>query len=164
MEQFGMARKREELAAAIRTGKLADRSPLTPEIRARKEASIATGMQFESEIEKRVRVLPNLVYRDEMTLWSGPRELRLMSVTGDATGSTVLYLPGSRILVTGDVLVSPEDGKGPPPGRQTRIRSLPGSRACAGSKRSTRSRSSRVRAPSCTTKRTCIGRSVSSRR
>ena len=50
-----------------------------------------------------------------MTLWSGRRELRLMSVTGDATASTVLSLPGSRILVTGDVLVSPEDGQGPPP-------------------------------------------------
>src|SRR5262249_38318645 len=37
------------------------------------------------------------------------------SVTGDATASTVLYLPGRRVLVTGDVLVSPEDGKGPPP-------------------------------------------------
>ena len=38
-----------------------------------------------------------------------------MSLTGDATASTVLYLPGRKILVTGDVLVSPEDGKGPPP-------------------------------------------------
>jgi glyoxylase-like metal-dependent hydrolase (beta-lactamase superfamily II) len=38
-----------------------------------------------------------------------------MSVTGDATASTVLYLPGHKILVTGDALVSPEDGKGPPP-------------------------------------------------
>jgi glyoxylase-like metal-dependent hydrolase (beta-lactamase superfamily II) len=38
-----------------------------------------------------------------------------MSVTGDATGSTVLYLPGSKVLATGDVLVSPEDGEGPPP-------------------------------------------------
>jgi cyclase len=73
------------------------------------------GVQFESEIEKCIRVLPDLVYRDELTLWSGRRELRLMSLTGDATASTVLYLPGSRILVTGDVLVSPEEGKGPPP-------------------------------------------------
>jgi len=115
MEQFGMARKREELAAAIRTGKLTDGSPLTAEARARKETSIAMGMQFESEIEKRIRVLPDLVFQDEMTLRSGARELRLMSLTGDATASTVLYLPGSRILVTGDVLVSPEEGKGPPP-------------------------------------------------
>ena len=50
-----------------------------------------------------------------MAFWSGRREIRLMSVTGDATGSTVMYLPGSKILATGDVLVSPEDGNGPPP-------------------------------------------------
>src|SRR6185295_5400149 len=42
-------------------------------------------------------------------------ELRLLTATGDATGSAVLYLPAEKILVTGDVLVSPEDGNGPPP-------------------------------------------------
>src|SRR5262249_51114126 len=79
------------------------------------EASVAMGNQFAAEIEALPRVLPNDVYRDELTLWSGRRELRLMSLTGDATGSTVLFLPAARILVTGDVLVSPEDGHGPPP-------------------------------------------------
>jgi glyoxylase-like metal-dependent hydrolase (beta-lactamase superfamily II) len=113
--QFGLAKRREELAAAIRTGRLADGSRLTPEIRARKEASLALGSQFEAEVASLPRVLPNETYRDEMTFWSGRREFRLMSVTGDATASTVLYLPGSRVLVTGDVLVSPEDGQGPPP-------------------------------------------------
>jgi len=115
LEQFGLTRMREALATAIKTGKLADGSPLTAEIRARKERSIAMATQFAAEIEALPRVLPNLVYRDEMAFWSGQREFRLMSLTGDATGSTVLYLPGSKILVTGDVLVSPEDGKGPPP-------------------------------------------------
>lgn len=112
---FGLDEKRDELAAAIKSGKLADGSPLTPEIRARKEASVALGSQFEAEIGALPRVLPNLVYRNEMTLWSGRRELRLISVTGDATGTTVLYLPGHKVLVTGDALVSPEDGKGSPP-------------------------------------------------
>ena len=115
LEQFGLDRMRNELAAAIDTGKLADGSALTPEIRARKEASIAMASQFAAEVVALPRVLPNLVYRDEMTFWSGRREFRLMSVTGDATGSTVLYLPGSKLLITGDVLVSPEDGNGPPP-------------------------------------------------
>jgi glyoxylase-like metal-dependent hydrolase (beta-lactamase superfamily II) len=56
-----------------------------------------------------------VAFHGEMTFWSGRRELRLMSVTGDATGSTVLYLPASKVLATGDVLVSPENGQGPPP-------------------------------------------------
>lgn len=115
LELFGLTRKREELAAAIKIGKLADGSPLTPAIRARMEASLAMANQFSAEVEALPRVLPNLAYRDEMTLWSGRREMRLMSLVGDATGSTVLYLPAEKILVTGDVLVSPEDGNGPPP-------------------------------------------------
>ncbi|HET8948221.1 MAG TPA: MBL fold metallo-hydrolase [Candidatus Polarisedimenticolia bacterium] len=115
MEGFGMAERRAELAKAIRTGRLPDGSRLTPAIRARKEVSIATADQFEAEIMALPRVLPNQVYRGDMILVNGGREMRLMSMTGDATASTVLYLPGSRILVTGDVLVSPEDGQGPPP-------------------------------------------------
>ena len=114
-EGFGLAQSRKDLATAIATGKLADGSPLTPEIRARKEAAIAQADQFEAEIEALPRVLPNVVYRDEMIFWSGRREFRLMSLTGDATASTVLYLPASKVLATGDVLVSPEDGNGPPP-------------------------------------------------
>jgi glyoxylase-like metal-dependent hydrolase (beta-lactamase superfamily II) len=115
LEHYGVTPKREELAAAIQTGKLADGSPFTPEIRARKERSLAKVEQFFAEVHSMPRVLPNFVYRDDTTVWSGRREFRLMSLTGDATASTVLYLPGSKILVTGDVLVSPEDGKGPPP-------------------------------------------------
>ena len=115
MEEFGLAQMRDSLAAAIKTGKLADGTPLTPAIRARKEASLQMALQFKAEVEALPRVLPNLVYRSEMTLWSGRREIRLMSLTGDATGSTVLYLPGNKILVTGDVLVCQEDGVGPPP-------------------------------------------------
>lgn len=115
LEQVGLPQRREELATAIRTGKLKDGSPLTPEARERLEAEIATREQFVAEVKALPRVLPNVAFHGEMTLWSGRRELRLMSVTGDATGSTVLYLPGSKVLATGDVLVSPEDGQGPPP-------------------------------------------------
>ena len=115
LDRYGVKPKREELAAAIQSGKLADGSPLTPEVRARKERSLARVEQFAAEVRSLTRVLPNFVYRDDLVLWSGRREFRLMSLTGDATASTVLFLPGSRILVTGDVLASPEDGKGPPP-------------------------------------------------
>ena len=61
------------------------------------------------------RVLPTMAYSDSLVLWSGGREFRLISVTGDATGSTVLYLPAEKILVMGDALVTQEEGNGPPP-------------------------------------------------
>jgi cyclase len=115
LDENGLPKRREDLATANRTGKLADGTPLTPDIRARKEAGIAMASQFVDEVHALPRVLPNLVYRDDMTFWSGRREFRLLTVTGDATGSTILYLPGSAVLVTGDALVSPEDGEGPPP-------------------------------------------------
>lgn len=68
-----------------------------------------------ADLEATPRVLPNVAFRDTLVLWSGRREFRLISVTGDATGSAVMYLPAERILVMGDVLASPEDGNGPPP-------------------------------------------------
>jgi glyoxylase-like metal-dependent hydrolase (beta-lactamase superfamily II) len=114
-EQSGAARARAALDAAIQSGKLADGTPLTAELRAKKEQRLAEQTAFADEILATPRVLPNVAYRDELTLWRGKRELRLMSATGDASGATVLYLPAEKVLVTGDVLVSPEDGQGPPP-------------------------------------------------
>jgi glyoxylase-like metal-dependent hydrolase (beta-lactamase superfamily II) len=111
----GLARSREALAAAVATGRLSDGAVLTAEHRARQEREIAETAAFVDEVLAVPRVLPDLVFRDELTFWRGTREFRLFSVTGDATGSAVLYLPAERILVTGDVLVSPEDGQGPPP-------------------------------------------------
>jgi glyoxylase-like metal-dependent hydrolase (beta-lactamase superfamily II) len=109
------ARARAALDTAIRTGRRRDGSALTPDARKADEAEIAETAAFGAEVASVRRVLPNLVYRDSLTFWSGSREFRLISVTGDATGSTVLYLPQERILVMGDVLVRPETGDGPPP-------------------------------------------------
>ena len=111
----GQQRTIARLTKELETGKLADGTVLTAEDRTRKEAALARARQFGEEIASTPRVLPNLVFHEVMTFWSGPREFRLISVTGDATASAVLYLPGSRVLVTGDVLVSPESGQGPPP-------------------------------------------------
>jgi glyoxylase-like metal-dependent hydrolase (beta-lactamase superfamily II) len=108
-------RMRTQLEEATKSRKLADGKPLTAEARTRLEADIAMVDQATAEAAAIPRVLPNLVYRDEMRFWSGQREFRLISVTGDATASTILFLPGSRILATGDALVSPENGHGPPP-------------------------------------------------
>jgi len=107
--------RKAEFAEAVKTGKLPDGSPLTPEARAKKEDYLGQREQFMKEVAALPRVLPNVVYEDAMSFWSGNREFRLMSVTGDATGSTVMFLPAEKILATGDVLPSPEDGKGPPP-------------------------------------------------
>jgi glyoxylase-like metal-dependent hydrolase (beta-lactamase superfamily II) len=109
------ARQRAGLDTAVRTGRQADGTPLTAAARREREADIAETAAFAAEVAAVPRVLPNLVYGDTLAFWSGSREFRLMSVTGDATGSTVLYLPREKVLVMGDVLVRPESGDGPPP-------------------------------------------------
>jgi glyoxylase-like metal-dependent hydrolase (beta-lactamase superfamily II) len=111
----GLARSKAELDSAVRSGKQGDGTPLTPAARARREWDIRQAENFEKETRAQPHVLPNLVFRDTLIYWSGAREFRLFSATGDATASTVLYLPKEQILVTGDVLVGPEEGDGPPP-------------------------------------------------
>jgi cyclase len=111
----GLARSREALAAAITTGRTSDGAVLTDDRRREQEREIAETSRFVDEVLAIPRVLPDVAFRDELTFWRGAREFRLFSMTGDATGSAVLYLPAERILITGDVLVSPPDGQGPPP-------------------------------------------------
>ena len=110
-----VARGRAQLDSAIRTGKQSDGSALTADARSGMEKELAQTDAFAKEVAVRPQVLPTLAYRDSLVLWSGGREFRLISVTGDATGSTVLYLPAEKILVTGDALVTQEEGNGPPP-------------------------------------------------
>ena len=115
----GLARSvatgRASLDSAIRSGKQADGTPLTAEARRTREQDIEETASFEREVRARRQVLPTVAFRDTLILWSGNREFRLMSATGDASASAVLYLPAEKLLVTGDVLVAREDGEGPPP-------------------------------------------------
>jgi len=111
----GLVVARAALDSAVRTGRQADGSPLTPAARQAQEKDIADNEAFEREVRALPRVLPTIAYRDTLILWSGDREFRLYSVTGDATASTVLYLPAEKLLVTGDALVAQESGEGPPP-------------------------------------------------
>jgi cyclase len=110
-----LARERAALAAAITTGTQADGTALTPETRRTLEAAIADRARFAEEMAAAPFVVPDVAYRGELTFWRGTREFRLLTMTGDATASAVLYLPNEQVLVTGDVLVSPENGDGPPP-------------------------------------------------
>jgi glyoxylase-like metal-dependent hydrolase (beta-lactamase superfamily II) len=110
-----LARERQELATAIATGKLPDGATLTSSVRQEREAKIKRRADFVAEMMTVPHVLPTTVFDHELTFWRGNREYRLLNMTGDASGSAVLFLPREKIVVTGDVLVSPPDGQGPPP-------------------------------------------------
>lgn len=48
---------------------------------------------------------PNLVFKGEMTLWLGKLEVRIMQLgRGHTKGDTVVWLPGERILFSGDLV------------------------------------------------------------
>ena len=111
----GAPQAKAALDTAIARGKLADGSPLTPERRRQLELNLAEATALAADLSGTRQVLPTVAFNDSMRFRRGSREFRLLSATGDASGSTVLYLPGERILVTGDVLVRQETGVGAQP-------------------------------------------------
>ncbi|HET9166042.1 MAG TPA: MBL fold metallo-hydrolase, partial [Candidatus Angelobacter sp.] len=53
------------------------------------------------------RTYPNVTFSDSMTIMLGSREIQLLHAQAITTGDTYLYLPKEKILVTGDILLSP---------------------------------------------------------
>ena len=91
----------------VSTGKEADGTTLTAEQRRKDEDDVRLEREFVAEAMKVKRTYPTLTYSEKLTLRRGGREFRFMSMVGDADGTTVLYLPKEKILVTGDLLSYP---------------------------------------------------------
>jgi cyclase len=106
-----------ELDKEIATGKRSDGTPLTADQRSQDEADARDYRSFVDEATHLRRVYPTLTYDGEMTLEHGGREFRFMSMTGDAEGTTILYLPREKVLVTGDAVSYPIPYITPPPTR-----------------------------------------------
>ena len=63
---------------------------------------------FRPELKAADHVLPTTTFTDQMTIFLGRREVRLMFLgRGNTGGDAVIYLPESKILATGDLLVHP---------------------------------------------------------
>jgi cyclase len=96
-----------DLDKEVSTGKDPDGTVLTAEQRRKDEEEVRLEREFTAEALQVKRSYPTLTYSDRLTLHHGGREFRFMSMVGDASGTTVLYLPKEKILVTGDVLSYP---------------------------------------------------------
>ena len=96
-----------DLDKEVSTGKNSDGTVLTAEQRRKDEDDVRLEREFVAEAMKVKRTYPTLTYSDKLTLRHGGREFRFMSMVGDADGTTVLYLPKEKILVTGDVISYP---------------------------------------------------------
>jgi len=102
-----LQRAQAELEQEVRTGKQSDGTALTPAQRTEDEEDVRDYQSFVDEAVTLRRVLPTLSYVDELTLHYGGREFRFMEVLGDAEGTTVLYLPREKLLITGDTVSYP---------------------------------------------------------
>jgi cyclase len=62
-------------------------------------------------------VLPDITFDTSMSLFSSGREIRLMHFLGHTEGDVVVFLPGDKILIAGDLLDDmPYTGDGSPKG------------------------------------------------
>jgi cyclase len=115
-----LKRRQSALDQKISTGKQDDGTALTPEQRAQDEEDLLNYKSFAEESLNLHRVYPTLLYEDHLTLYHGGREFRFTSVTGDAEGTTALFLPKEKVLITGDAVSYPIPYTAPPPSRQTK--------------------------------------------
>lgn len=95
------------VAEQFASGKTTSGEPLTPRLRQQIELELQQIRDMVAEQLKVKRTYPTLTYSDRLTMRHGGREFQFISVTGDAAGTTALYLPAERILITGDTVSYP---------------------------------------------------------
>jgi len=82
--------------------------PLSPEIRQYYETSLAQLEAFLPELKKSDHALPTVTFDSRMSVYLGKREVQLMFLgRGNTAGDAVIYVPDSRVLITGDLVVYP---------------------------------------------------------
>jgi len=69
--------------------------------------AIAAADEFAAAMAAVRRTFPTRTYSGELVLDLGGRSVVLREITGDASHATMLWLPGERVLLTGDALVGP---------------------------------------------------------
>jgi glyoxylase-like metal-dependent hydrolase (beta-lactamase superfamily II) len=99
--------RKAAFAAETSSGKRADGSTLTPEQREQDSTDVVDYATFTDESQKLKRIMPTIAFDDTVSFFRGGREFRFIGVTGDAEGTTVLYLPAEKILITGDAVSYP---------------------------------------------------------
>ena len=103
----GLRKDQAAFDAEVSTGRQPDGTALTSEQRRKDEDDLRLEREYITEAMNVERTYPTLTYGDSLTLRHGGREFRFISMVGDARGTTVLYLPREKILVTGDLISYP---------------------------------------------------------
>lgn len=114
----GQKERIEALAVARETGAFPDGGPASTENIAAAEAVITRREPWVEEMQDVRITLPTMTYESSMVLWVGGRRIELYSVQGDASGSTVMFVPDVGVMAAGDALVRHSDGQGGQPWAQ----------------------------------------------
>jgi glyoxylase-like metal-dependent hydrolase (beta-lactamase superfamily II) len=71
------------------------------------EERLAVDSSFLAQKQSLRKTYPNVTFSDSMTIMLGGREIQVLHAQAITTGDTYLYLPKEKVLVTGDILLSP---------------------------------------------------------
>ena len=71
------------------------------------EERLAADRNFLVQKQSLHKTYPNVTFSDAMTLILGGREIQVLHAQAITTGDTYIYLPREKVLVTGDILLSP---------------------------------------------------------
>jgi len=98
----------KDLDGLVRAGKRADGTALSEQDRKFLSAE-KRDLELELSELKLVRsVAPNVTFDQSLTVHLGKREVRVMFLgRGNTAGDTVVYVPNSKVAMTGDLVVNP---------------------------------------------------------
>jgi cyclase len=71
------------------------------------EERLAADRNFLAQKQSLHKTYPNVTFSGSMTILLGGREIQVLHANAITTGDTYLYLPKEKVLVTGDILLSP---------------------------------------------------------
>ena len=74
---------------------------------AKKRELLAADENFLEQKRSVTYTFPNATFSESATLYLGTREIRVLHARAITPGDTFVYLPKEKILITGDILVSP---------------------------------------------------------
>lgn len=93
---------------ALESGKAANGKPLTEGEKKEYKEAIAGIEPVYAEFKTIVDRAPNLTFTEELTVDLGNRTVQIKHLgRGNTAGDAIVYLPKEKILITGDLLVSP---------------------------------------------------------
>jgi cyclase len=71
------------------------------------EERLAADRNFLVQKQSLRKTYPNVTFSESMTILMGSREIQVLHAQAITSGDTYLYLPREKVLITGDILLSP---------------------------------------------------------